>query len=484
MSAVSSALLLGQSTTSSFERQAKALITASEENVARIDSQIRDLMRLREQERGFITALKQAIAPIRKLPTELLLEIFTEALGSCFGIKDVLRICQVCAYWKQLACTTPKLWTMLLPIKTKKPAYVAMTKTFLERSAPLPIPISFMYDNESFAPALVEFLYNLAPRWWSFTLCNPSLTLWNSSLSKLQKLPLDSLKSLEEVTLRSYIDIPTYEPKIKAFLYAPRLHTVDLAVRRISHFPMPWAQLTDLNLDGGSGQTCLDILLQCRNIVVAKFLGMKPWIQPPPSAPTTVLPRLNHLEVAFVESSGLGGDHITSFFTRLDLPALTSLNVMPEFENVLESADFAPFLRRSPNIQHLTINHSNLLEPTDLISILLAVPHLVELDIDLCMSCIDDTVLEFLRYSVTHTIHSVPRLQELHFGDIGCDFQESALKDMIKSRWWSDAVPLSPPVSRWKLIRVHREDGAEAFSQSFQSSMDRLRRQGLDVKIS
>ncbi|KAJ6492753.1 hypothetical protein C8R47DRAFT_420815 [Mycena vitilis] len=107
MDTVSSTLMLGQnsSSTRSFEQHAKSLIQASEANIARIESQIRDLLRLRDQERGIIASLKLAIAPVRKVPAEILAEIFLHYAGG------VLTISQVCAHWRQVACTTPRLWT-------------------------------------------------------------------------------------------------------------------------------------------------------------------------------------------------------------------------------------------------------------------------------------------------------------------------------------------------------------------------------------
>ncbi|KAJ7082988.1 hypothetical protein C8R44DRAFT_822699 [Mycena epipterygia] len=81
MATISSALLLGH------------LITAAEENIARIESQIKDLMCLRDRERGLITALRLVIAPIRKLSSELLVQIFLHSLSSFRpSIKDALKI--------------------------------------------------------------------------------------------------------------------------------------------------------------------------------------------------------------------------------------------------------------------------------------------------------------------------------------------------------------------------------------------------------
>ncbi|KAF8194311.1 hypothetical protein K438DRAFT_1588137, partial [Mycena galopus ATCC 62051] len=107
--------------TPTFESQAKILIAASEANIARIESQIRDLEHLRNWERGIIARLRMAIAPVHKLPAELLAEIFLYTKDSSKGIaspftpsqrciRSVHALTHVCAYWRSIAHSTPRLW--------------------------------------------------------------------------------------------------------------------------------------------------------------------------------------------------------------------------------------------------------------------------------------------------------------------------------------------------------------------------------------
>ncbi|KAJ7046486.1 hypothetical protein C8F04DRAFT_1064448 [Mycena alexandri] len=478
MDTISSALLLGQSTTSSLERQAKAVSRASEENVIRIDSQIRDLLRLREQERGLITALKLVVAPIKKLPAELLVEIFSHSMEWPY-IESALRLCHVCAHWRQIASTVPALWVGPFTINPKKSSsdeYLAIAKTFLERSAPLPIPI---HITASHPPLLVDFLYSLASRW-------RSLTLNDAPLSQLRQLPLTALESLEEVTLAGRHGIQSYEPRIMLFLAAPRLHTVTLAVSHMSHFPMPWSQLAHLCIRQSSPQTCLDILLQCANAVTAKFNGMHSWTQPLPTAPTVVLPRLEKLQVGFVLSEG---HHVMSFFTRLALPRLTELELCLDLGDIWSSPDFTPFQRRAPNITHMNFRACSF-SPQQLICVLLDAPRLVELELACCFGCFDDTVLEALWYSENDAVHTTPRLCKLRVEIAGYSFQEDVLLGMMQSRWWSDValanLPLPPPVARWNSIDIWRgddDDPEHELTQGFKRQMEIFRLEGLRVDI-
>ncbi|KAJ7776771.1 hypothetical protein DFH07DRAFT_978851, partial [Mycena maculata] len=434
-----------------------------------------------------IASLKQVIAPIRKLPAELLVQIFlctidpySTPLGS--SNKDVLVLCGVCAHWRQLVCTTPQLWARQLAIKAKKShsdTYLAIVKTFLERSAPHPIPISLNDEERTASEPLVDFILTLAPRW-------KSLNFNEISPSKLCQLDSNALRNPESVDLRTSNEKLIYGPAVRVFLDAPRLRSVTLEVLSTTRFPMPWSQLTYLAISEQSSQLCLDIILQCINIVTVKFTDMEPWIQPPGLAPIVQLPRLEDLEVAFFESDG---DIVMPFFTRLDLPALRILNFHPELDSSWSSADFTPFQRRSPNIQELTIENCSTLDSADLICVLQAAPNLVKLDLALCMDCIDDSVFDFLQYSDLDVVHSVPQLREFQVSYAQDDFEESTLENAILSRWWSNAellaLPLPPGVARWEVIAVDRGGTSrkKVFSQKFKSMMERLRSQGLQVKI-
>lgn len=137
---------------------------------------------------------------------------------------------------------------------------------------------------------------------------------------------------------------------------------------------------------------CLDILLQCTNLVAAKFISMQSWVQRPLSTPIIVLRQLELLALIFLSSDD---DHVMPFFTRLDLPALTDLDV--KFGVSWCSADFTSFQRCSPHIQRLALKHCSSLSPHDLKVILASSAQLVQLELYLCRQCIDNTVLEFLR---------------------------------------------------------------------------------------
>ncbi|KAJ7644617.1 hypothetical protein FB45DRAFT_1053328 [Roridomyces roridus] len=488
-------LMLGQTATSGFERQVRGLIEAAEANLVRIESQIQDLMGLRDRERELIAALKPLVAPIRKLPAELLGHIFLLAVDSASDwhriqwLERVLVISQVCGQWRRLACGTPRLWNRPLKVnlgKAPSDTYLATTKTFFERSASLPIPILLAGETPEAAP-LVKCIYGLAPRW-------RSLSFDDSSLSKLCDLPRDALPSLESVNLCMSTEIPSESGgwHIMLCLGAPRLHTVVLDVLDAQRFIMPWSQLAHLTLRAveesprGSVQTFLRILAQCTNIVAAEFTGMVAWSQSVYSAPLTPLLRLEKLTVDFFCDAE--ERHIMPFFMPLALPALRTLSLSAGGYSLWSSADFTQFQRCSQNIQELYISACSL-KPTDLAPLLAESPHLVKLTLNFALT---EAGLEYLLDALQYkpgTPAVAPRLQRLYVNyDMMSKYSQEMVQKTIPSRWWSaeelDAMRVPPVVARWEAFNIYcLRPTAHSYSAEFKLKLIQLRSEGLEVQV-
>ncbi|KAJ7639185.1 hypothetical protein FB45DRAFT_904913 [Roridomyces roridus] len=493
MDTVSSALALGGHS-ASYEQATKDFIRAAEENIARIESQIRDLELLRDRERSFIAALKQVAAPIRKLPAELLLEIFKHILfpdwrisERCYRLKRVLAVSHVCPHWRRLVSTTPRFWAFELLINLPKAApseaYLATTKLFLERSGSLAIPMVLEGASPK-GSALPAIVYSSASRW-------SSLDFRSSQISELRKLPASTFKQLVSVDLKSGTRIPALTP-IRAFMGARRLQTVHLQVANPDRYHMPWSQLTHLTAYGvdKNPQAFVDVLVQCTNLIEAKFRNMMPWLQPPPdnssSAPVQ-LPRLKSLEVHFNfnECEGL----VTPFFARLALPALTTLDICSYSESAWVSADFTPFQRRSPNIERLDIEGS-LMSGETVVALLTNSPSLEVLSLERCFDGYTaiEAALECLVYSNTNVVHAAPRLRTINLIDQLPDVDEEVLERAIVSRWWTDtqlaALPVPPLAARWESFYLRSsEEQEQAFSEDLLARIEQLVQEGFNVCV-
>ncbi|KAJ6487123.1 hypothetical protein C8R47DRAFT_1127776 [Mycena vitilis] len=480
--------LFGEESTKNFELQTKSLIAASEANIARIESQIRDLERRRDMERGVIARLRMAIAPIHKLPTEGLVEIFLYAnhdMG-CFPytptdvIKLVHVLSQVCAYWRRVAHTTPQLWIRCVDMVVSKPptdAYVAGMKEWLQRSSPLRVPVSLRVSGNAADPApLMDVLFDASHRWSS---ANLSL----NSLSALSRTPIPPLENLRRLTLscraRSHASVPV-------FLSARRLRDATLSTRRTAQLMMPWSQLTKISVTDPSPLDCLDSLIQCPNIVTARFDTLAWATMPDFSARSmSTLGQLKDLNVSFSDSTS---GFFTPFFVRLALPGLKELYLYLQSEISWESPEFTQFQLNAPNIESMSIETSFMLSD-DLMAILQHAPSLVELHMDSSPVCFDDSIVTALQYSATDLVHLAPRLQTLELTNAGLNFEEDTMDAMIQSRWWTDeqllAFSSAPKVSRWASISIYiyGDEEEDYISQELEEKLEAYRAQGLDVKV-
>ncbi|KAJ6550662.1 hypothetical protein DFH09DRAFT_1039240 [Mycena vulgaris] len=472
----------------SWEPDVKRILQESEEKLGRIDSQISDLVTLRDRERSVVATLRGLLSPIRHLPVELLVEIFMFAIHSTAynkeSVTDILAICQVCAYWRRIAHSSPRLWTKALVMHTKTQYSVtdlAAMAGWLKRSAPLPIPIILKHDRHEVPTPLIDMVLEISCRW-------RSLCIETSDLSLAQLGRIASLDSLEEVDLTSTVDEGyRHHPVITAFLDAPCLRNVALDVPLLHLFPMPWTQIAHLDILNDSPQVCLDILSQCHNAVFVRLVMCK-WARPPQLATISILPFLETLDL---EINGYrNGSHFMPFFNSLALPGLKKLQLWIDEAADWSIASFTQFQLRSPNIEALKLEFC---PPSsrDLVAILENAPLLTELVLTYAHDCLDDYSLNALAYSATDSVHLVPRLQVLSFQNTGDNFGERALEDMLLSRWWSDdeleALASRPPVTRWKSVEFWRDDSFpypyDEFSPEFQRTMVNCQSEGLELSV-
>ncbi|KAJ7366292.1 hypothetical protein DFH08DRAFT_165238 [Mycena albidolilacea] len=488
MDSTDSTLALGQMspTSPNFESIARILIAASEANIARIESQMKDLERLRDRERGIIARLRIAIAPVHKLPAELLAEIFLLALDSDFTlvrkehIQKVQALSHVCAYWRCVAHTTPRLWTNVLLTKLDeipKGDHMVCLKGWLERSAPMPIPVSLEISGKAADAGrdVIDIIAASAHRWTTVHLNLPSLSV-------LSRIPTTSLKLLERVVLASTDAM--HHAETRAFLMAERLRRVHLITLRTGQLLMPWSQLTEVVVKDPSPQDCLDTVIQCTSIVSARF-ETRAWPDVPDLSQRQIaaLGRLEDLSVSF---RGPSGGCVTPFFVRLALPALKKLCLDLDLDHTWSSAEFTQFQLRSSNIQRLEINNSYM-SSDDLLAILQHAPFMVQLHMECCPICFDDSIVGLLQYSATQALPLAPKLEVIHLDIAGTNFEEDALDVMIQSRWWTDeqllAFPFLPRVARWAWIEIHCGGEGDNTSPQFEVKLEEYRSQGLDVSV-
>ncbi|KAF7298733.1 hypothetical protein MIND_00820800 [Mycena indigotica] len=155
----------------------------------RLDVQHKELM-------AHITAHRALLSPIRRLPQDVLREIFTEFLSrqKYCGMKTFdgpILLGRICSQWRSLALETPELWSRLhvvepAPSAMSRSAHSTRTmqlidgiKLWLDRAGSRPLYLSFQREPSLRSPladnhsSVLDLLISYAPR--CKAICTPFL---------------------------------------------------------------------------------------------------------------------------------------------------------------------------------------------------------------------------------------------------------------------------------------------------------------------
>ncbi|KAJ7461515.1 hypothetical protein FB451DRAFT_1497381, partial [Mycena latifolia] len=407
--------------------------------IARLQSQINAQLRLREAELKKIRNYSAAIAPIRKLPVELLVDMFLLSLVGAdvfLSRKKVFSLVHVCRHWRQVALNTPHMWAT--PVALRPPGikpthyYLASTKTWLDRSSPLPLSLRiFPQDVDADLTSLMDVLLSVADRWK--TIHTPY-----ESLDTFPSLPRNAFPTLEEVSLSVRKTVVGLD--ICAFATAPRLQSVALG-ETLRKVHMPWKQLTEISVANTSPLLCRSILFACQNLETATFtISGQEEI---PALPTHQLAHLKTLDVTF--RNGMTASFLDSF----KLPLLQSLTLsMSSRHSVWPADSFARFQLRSPKIRSLSLAIPHL-NSAELVEVLHQAPGLTQLTLEMCRPAGDDQFFSALEYCSSYP-PLVPQLAALNVTPV-MRFSPPAVCKLVRSRWWSGERPSTVPPSASRL---------------------------------
>ncbi|KAF7357682.1 Retrograde regulation protein 2 [Mycena venus] len=414
----------------------RAQIEVTEANIRHLTSQIRELEQARQKERRTLGQLRLRIAPVGKLPVELLVETFALAVRSNSAkaaaivdpINQVFLLSQVCSLWRQIVIGSPKLWAEgVVNVRLNRSQYpdnyLDGLGTILGRSMPLPISLSLAYDR---AIAVPDAGGQAAATTSVLRALSPTASRWKSL--RLDLLSCDRLSRTDYSVRFTNLEVLNLvigrNTPIHIFSRCPNLRLLTLKVEggRLLHdndvSQIPLAQLTVLYLEDPSPSNCRSILLQCTNVVSATFLTSE-WDNSDIHAPPTVLPCLRTLVIKFPHSI-----HNTQNME----PFFTSVN--PSFAANSRTCGQPPpgpglacrRIRRLPTTSQ------------ELIALLRLTPALTKLSLSLCERCVDGDFFKALTYGETHDQQLVPHLQQLYFRKNRGDFPDGSFMVAIRSR--------------------------------------------------
>ncbi|KAJ4471558.1 hypothetical protein J3R30DRAFT_3526585 [Lentinula aciculospora] len=451
-------------------------ISSIEMEAARLQT---DIFRLKCQlkvNRQALAVIHNILAPIRRLPSELLSNIFREycslkkirPITSRKSLKPQLLISQICSTWRNVAFGTPTLWSELgiLLSERGEVSYIdtMMAGSWLERSGSLPLDVGIAqwHPNSSFYP---ENLFNqLVPfcnRLRSLSLVLPfqyipSFLDKEPTFPTLKKMDLTFLKSVDKSS-------SLQSRRFTTFLNAPRLHTVKLKLpgsvydnnndsslsKIIIMLPLPANQLHSIHLElrdpddfysWSDAHSYLNVLRSCQSTLVeCRLVHCPAWlcgILVKDPIPMTFLA----LKVLCLEQWGEESE--ARFIQLVTVPSLITLRVDHSKYGGDDPCDiFSKYLinlqtRSSAPLSTLELVRVRLMCAEDILSVLAVFPTLICLKLCDC-NLNTKLLMRGLLFGDSRGHKSItPKLESLHLVDFevipkGC---ESFIIDMVESR--------------------------------------------------
>jgi hypothetical protein len=410
--------------------------------IARALQALASLFSERQKLREFEHAHLALLSPMRRLPPEVIAEIFLRCIPPQPYILHArcapLMLTGVCKRWRNIVLASPRLWSYVtLFAHAKTPAtYTEGIRRWimLSGASPLDLNLCCDYDVEN-AKAIVEIVAPTCERWRSLSLRMSVTDLQGLSAIK-GRIPL--LQSLN-LNLGHNTPLPLLNETLSYFHDSPSLHFVSLS-RPPTPGPvllkLPWGQLTGLTIINYSNFTVLEILRQTPSVVTATFSVYGD------------MTNLGTTEVRLECLTSLYWSGSTELFALLTAPSLQELDVQPSygFEETAWHLSFASLLTRSGcHLVKLTLRDIALSDEA-FVRCMQGTPDLVDLHV---ITSGDSTLLSdaFLRQlactgdskgdaqlAVSHEPRLLPKLARINLST-NLSFSPSTLVEVITSRW-------------------------------------------------
>jgi len=262
-------------------------LKAVEVELNRITALYNDLSTQRQDLCAEIDGYRALISPARRLPVDILQEIFIHTLPTAHNAlinsnECPLLLTRICSGWRRIALTTPYLWsTIHIPIPTIASGqiypwgginfsdfseefktssveyltrYATLVTNWLNRSGACPLSISLFDPCDSFLPKeyydiLVDSFLQFSTRWKNLVLDS-----WSPHIERLADVADSDVPLLERLTIRDFNSLtPASQAlswKDSGLIKAPCLREIACTqvMDNIINYPLKWGQLTLLKL--------------------------------------------------------------------------------------------------------------------------------------------------------------------------------------------------------------------------------------------
>ncbi|KAJ7447144.1 hypothetical protein B0H11DRAFT_370802 [Mycena galericulata] len=380
------------------------------QEIDRLQSLLEELASKRDHLNHFIDSHLALVSPARRLPDDVVREIFAATLPSDRNAimseeEAPLLLSHISQHWRNLAFSTPRLWSTLhivtppvsslqsyIPYIPKLHQINGAVATWLSRSGSLPVSISFIgrfpdiplgaSDEEistlqeatrSASSTLLQTLIQFCTRWRSIRFKMPR----DSDLTLLATLSISDVPKLSSVAMENMdMDGSEIDWNSMSFLGTPSLRAVYLRFLDGAHTsPISWDTLAHLSIQymgvSLSFDETLAMLRHCTNLETLNLtIGQNQTHDQIHLQPC----HMAHLWGLSLIS--VGGD-ITGFLQQLSAPNLRILECDGPFYSA-SSSPLSTIISLSDRLEHLRLRVSDISVGT-LIEILRKAPALREL---------------------------------------------------------------------------------------------------------
>jgi hypothetical protein len=440
---------------------------------------------------------RSIVAPIRRIPLEVLSEIFmfcadnsgSNSNSKCFDVTQApIQLSFVCNKWRRLAISMSHLWSsislkggresvlssgMRHTSLSRRSIRTDMLSTWLLRSGSLPLTLSIdaswlEHDALTFCIAIMishshrwrDVTFNLDEEHWEM------LSAVKGHLPQLERLDVDVLGDDDDD------DDDGFSIPLDIFETAPKLHTITMQYNLdSSDWLVPWQQLRCLHFNLHFPMSLPWILQECSNLVrcTVDIYHMD-----------DSLDDLDHASIASLHLLLRVRNDLDVLFNTLTLRALQDLDIARPLDagstvTLPQNAVASMLDRSSCNLQRLRLFDVGFTSD-ELVVILQAQPSLIELVIHEPTSpIVTKPVLERMTRDISQSFSTgsplvVPNLKRLELF-AAFAFGDRVILDLIQSRWrvvGLESVKLG----------INRAVSSETITQ-----MALWRKEGLDLEV-
>ncbi|KAF9077502.1 hypothetical protein BDP27DRAFT_1356967 [Rhodocollybia butyracea] len=441
------------------------LTTLEFENRMNKDSWASDseLMSRKDQKIAEIASLQNIIAPVRRMPPEIVSEIFKAycSMDHMYGMHGGLyqgtctriTLTSVCAAWRKTAHATPELWSELKVHRSGVSSFndADIVTQWLSRSGNLPLDLNIslrMRYRGNISEAFPDFSHRIR----SLEVCLP-----REYFEPFTNLPKSSFPSLEKLVLdfrgrdRYYCPPELESQYIEIFLDSNQLKYVKFTEDGFScllleNIKFPRDTVTSLMVDAAYFNRSpfvslyFDTLRSMNQLVHCTIEFPKERLEIFRTRPKPIiLPFLQSLTLSAESDVAAGYD--VAFFRCLDAPLLKDLHLVRASQNHAELVtQLAEFCTRSMVLLsslHLSSFYGGVISGKDIIRLIAVFPSIRILRFDEADRDLDiRPLIDALIYNPARPgpLH-LPNLEELYLQ--GHEVEQAKVCDLIRSYWRS-----------------------------------------------